>query len=206
MNTSSSKNRFSRTYMLSVNDNLLNYICLNKRLKLENIYIEKMYYKYYHSFGIDQAINNSFFTELIIGFLYEFDKFEDIKNTEKIILQLLRILLHSELINNLFKEDNKLSLQFRIYFEKNYEVFNYIIFDFLTLIFELKNDIDGNICALYFYSNIITNPFIFNLLKRKKEILNYLTDYLVKYKNHNTQNVKLLFSILKNLCIFLFIY
>ena len=206
MNTSSAKNRFSKTYMLSVNDNLLNYICLNKRLKLENIYIEKMYYKYYQNFGIDQAINNSFFTELIIGFLYEFDKFEDIKNTEKIILQLLRILLHSELINNLFKEDNKLSLQFRIYFEKNYEVFNYIIFDFLTLLFELKNDIDGNICALYFYSNILTNPFIFNLLKRKKEILNYLTDYLVKYKNHNTQNVKLLFSILKNLCIFLFLY
>ena len=206
INFANDYNPFTKIFLFSVNDNILNYLSINKRVKLENIYIEKIYYKFFITFGIDLAINNNFFPQLIMGFLYELDGLNEFYNCKNIIFELLKSLLPNENFYEFLKNDNELSLQFRIYFEKNIETFNLIIIDLLKKLLELKNDIGENIILLSLYSNILTNPFIFDKIKNKKEILNYLTDLLSKSKLLNNQNLNILFQILYNICIYLFYY
>ena len=199
-------NYFPKIFLFSVHDNILNYLSINKRLKLENIYTEKICYKFFITFGIDQAINNNFFTQLIMGFLYELDELNQFNSCKNIIFELLKSLLPNENFHEFVNNNNELSLQFRIYFEKNIEIFNSIIIDLLKKMFELKNDIAENIIVLSLYSNILTNPFIFDKIKSKKEILNYLSDSLSKSKLFNNQNSNILFQILSNICIYIFYY
>ncbi len=199
-------NYLPKIFLFSVNDNILNYLSFNKRLKLENIYIEKINFKFFITFGIDQAINNNFFPQLIMGFLYELDELNQFNSCKNIIFELLKSLLPNEKFYEFVKNDNELSLQFRIYFEKNIGIFNLLIIDLIKKTLELKNDISENIILLSLYSNILTNPFIFDKINNKKEILNYLADSLSKSKLFNNQNLNILYQILYNICIYIFYY